>query len=67
LENIMHQQPLPGAVKITVHGIKNLPPSKAEVAGSFHAIIKFGGAEILRLPEIAGHAPNMWQAKQVSM
>jgi hypothetical protein len=67
LENIMQQQPLPGMVKITVHGLKNLPPSKSEVAGSFHATIKFGAAEIMRLPEIAGFSPTMWQAKQVSM
>jgi hypothetical protein len=67
LENIMLQQPLPGTVKITVHGVKNLPPSKAEVPGSFYAVIKFASAEIMRLPETLGHAPNMWQPKQVSM
>lgn len=66
LENIMHQQTLPGTVKITLHGIKNLPASKTESPGSFFAIIKFGAIELLRLPEIAGHAPNMW-GQTVSM
>jgi hypothetical protein len=67
LENIMQQQTLPGTVKITVHGIKHLPASKAESPGTFHAVIKFGAAELLRLPEVSGHAPNMWNAKTVSM
>ncbi len=56
----MHEHTLPGTVKITLHGIKNLPASKTESSGSFHAIIKFGAAELLRLPEISGHAPKMW-------
>jgi hypothetical protein len=67
LENIMQQQTLPGTVKITVRGIKNLPASKVDSPGTFHAVIKYGAAELLRLPEVSGHAPNMWQAKTVTM
>jgi hypothetical protein len=66
LENVMRQQTLPGTVKLAVHGVKNLPASKSQTPGTFHATICFGGAEILRLPEIAGHAPNMWKATTVS-
>jgi hypothetical protein len=67
LEMIMLQQPIHGTSKITVHGIKNLPPSKAEGSGSFHAIIKNASAEIMRLPETSEHAPIMWQQNPVSM
>ena len=66
LENVMQQQALPGIVKITLHGIKNLPASKTEATGTFHAVIKFGSTELMRMPEVSGHAPNMWQPRVVS-
>jgi hypothetical protein len=66
LENIMHQQTLPGTVKITLHGIKNLPASKTESSGTFHASIKFGAVELLHLPETNAQAHDMW-GQTVSM
>ena len=66
LENVMQQQTLPGVVRISLHGIKNLPASKSEATGTFHAVIKFGPTVLETTPEVAGHAPNMWQTKMVS-
>jgi hypothetical protein len=65
LENMSQQEAFSGVASITVHGIKNLPDSKTMATGTFHSVIKWGGCELMRMPEISGHAPSMWQPKPV--